>query len=400
MAVLCSVAINDCEKCDTAGETCSKCKDGFYFFESKADGIFDRCVRCDEPGLLIQGENCKRCDAVFPRCQICQENQSSSESPIECKACILGYALREKVGDIYTKCEKCLLGEYEKVTVTGESFCDVCANSIAGCLECTNQGKDCTKCSEATSLFLDENNRNICVDCTEAIYYKKGVKTPQCEGQCCLCTQAIENCLECKGDIHTCSRCHEGYLLHSSKNDGVFDSCVPCKEPHQIRNERQLLTSGLAVCDHCSTKIANCKDCYGNADICLVCNQGFYRTASTPAGNYDSCTPCTQDGFYKQGDSNGLGYCLRCLDLIPGCQSCDGKTCAKCLDPLFLSLPFNESCVECLGQDDSRSIDELSGLAVCNSRPVVNEIIGFVSKDQSMASITLGCSEAGLVSSL
>jgi hypothetical protein len=394
IVVLCSVATPDCDQCEMNGLNCGFCKPGFYVFESKSGTI---CVRCDEPGLLIRGFACQRCAEVFPNCQRCQSNQDSPSKLIICQTCQSGFALRvwSAVESRYQNCETCQMGEFEKVTNTGESFCELCSNAITGCSKCSNGGQDCLVCDASNSLFKNPNGRWSCVNCLLPIYFLKGSKTPDCEGDCCLCTVAIENCLECKGDINTCSKCQEGYLLHSSNNNGVFDTCVPCKEPNQIRNEKQLLTSGLAVCDHCSTRIANCKDCYGNSDHCLMCNHGFYRTASLPGGNYDACTPCTQNGFYPDGEANGLGYCQRCIDIIPGCQSCNGKSCSKCIDPLFLSSPSNDSCIECLGLEDSRNIDEETGLAVCHTRPVAKEIIGFVSKDQSIASLALGCNEAG-----
>ena len=47
---------------------------------------------------------------------------------------------------------------------------------------------------------------------------------------CTLCSNGIDNCLECS-DSQTCNKCHNGYLLNSEKKcDKCIEGCDSCQD--------------------------------------------------------------------------------------------------------------------------------------------------------------------------
>ncbi|KAM8961076.1 proprotein convertase subtilisin/kexin type 5 isoform 1-T1 [Pelodytes ibericus] len=162
-----------CEMCDKKCETCSgptpcdclSCYKNFFLMHSKRQ-CYSSC-----PESYYEDEAQRTCGRCHPTCKTC-----TSYGAFSCISCVWSYQL---TGGICHS--QCLAGEF-KVKEDPDVQCDKCHDS---CVECKGPGPlNCTVCQASMVLYTDESR---CVHCCSA--------KPDDSGECCDCTETLEECV-------------------------------------------------------------------------------------------------------------------------------------------------------------------------------------------------------------
>ncbi len=127
---VCAESINNCQRCSRDGSVCLQCKPTFKLHSNSNNGVFDRCVACD------------------------QANQYVTTS----------------VGDgsgSLKILQKLLINHFFV------DICHYCSESIAFCGECGGNPNKCTKCSEGYLFDTDGNTSDYeqCNRCFEPSFF-------------------------------------------------------------------------------------------------------------------------------------------------------------------------------------------------------------------------------------
>ena len=144
---------SNCVKCDDLLDNCEKC----HFVGN--NGTEAECDQCIDGTYLDSKKKCIECPEITDNqlhCYTCREDESDIK-PENCY-CDSGYGLNE------LSCEKCPIN------------CNKCeyneAESKTECLRCNasyylNSTNQCSKCSQSGCSYcdLDENNKEICLNC-------------------------------------------------------------------------------------------------------------------------------------------------------------------------------------------------------------------------------------------
>lgn len=227
------------------------------------------------------------------------------------------------------------------VVVSG--VCKLCSEVLENCLECST-GPFCTKCYPTYNLYNSNFNTKFtnCLnkDQTNLLFYKKASDGSGIVYNC------ISGCTNCDSP-GTCRRCEEGLFLYNYDNDaeGTYDGCVPCTE----KNQFIAMNTEPATCKSC--RVDNCDNCVqGSEQLCSKCLEGWFLFSSTGTFQYNQCVRNAYVGsayYCPQQVTDGSGVCKSCLK---NCQSCmDGVTCNLCSAGFLLfDADYNgvyESCI-------------------------------------------------------
>jgi hypothetical protein len=118
---------------------------------------------------------------------------------------------------------------------------------VSNCLICSSF-ENCTQCRGGFFLYSSNPNRNGFDKCVEGCDMNSGFLYDSITGGCKLCSSAIKNCKNCLTTF-LCSKCDEGYFLHSSSDSGSYDFCN--KDCPKNRSMRIDPTMGAKICGKC-----------------------------------------------------------------------------------------------------------------------------------------------------
>ena len=217
--------IDNCIICEDA-RTCSKCKEGFFYFQKK-------CVEMPEDMETI--ENCL---------------QYSDQGV--CIKCEYGYGFSQNKKDKCLKIEEEFKNYYTKDNI---SFFP-CSNYNINCSECfynkTEYKVKCTLCKD--NLILLEIGNGQCLNIQEIQQNEKYYLIDETHAK--SCSKVIENCVSCdNGDY--CLQCKPKYEYDSNQNKCV-DPTRKIKEEgsDEINNDNKNKTrkSRISGCDYFFTK--------------------------------------------------------------------------------------------------------------------------------------------------
>ena len=340
-----------CEPCDSSCATC--------------DGLTDDdCTSCFTPYILQTTASGAKCvpppPVCDPTCLTC-----SGTTDKDCISCPEGYQLAfDGSCQPIETCVKWGFSHDESSNVLGAGRCvDDCdcdgtrrCSPTGYCLSCEDLAntypdiyslKDCPVC-DGSCLTCNGPSSSDCTACNDGFFLVNGVCEP--------C--AVPHCLYCVGDVNSCGKCEDGFLL----ND-----VLGCSVPPVVCDKTCLECSGPNA-DEC-TKCAEDAELVNGSCVPINCVAFDYKfdEASSPLGPGRCNDDCECDGTRRCSPDK---YCAECVDLVyeyptvysfsdcpicdKSCLSCDGpsdKDCTSCEDGFVLvdgsCEPCDSSCANC-----------------------------------------------------
>lgn len=292
-----------CLSCDMAGNTCTKCNDGYFRdrFGQCAPCEGNNCIECGSslkcreclpvsfaPGFGLnpagtcqacQNQGCAQCNDNFRDCAICQDGFPNSgvrgfgqSGNGQCKPCAdKNCALCQ---NDYRVCEACFSDGFDNTwfyLTTGDQ-CKEC--TLPGCKTCDSSGDKCLECKEGFAL-----NRGKC----EAL--------PKCRDA---------NCFDCRGDTKSCTACKERFFLSNGMCLPCIGRCAECSGPGTTQCKRCVINWGL---DRSTKTCLRCTNKNEGYSWCSACN-----------GDVSRCTQCWPQEIFRP---DGNGNCVRYRDPEP-----------------------------------------------------------------------------------
>ena len=349
VCLLCSSEISNCATCSDDGLKCLTCEPTYYLFSLQNNGINNACVSCNEDNQYKKTEpangnsgQCDICSNAIDRCLNCRGNSN------KCERCESGFSLWNADSNT-ADFELCVTCTSATLFKSGSpAVCQACSSALLNCHTCSPDGTTCLTCLEGQYLFKSNENGvfDSCIACEEATQYISGLN-------CNRCTQFNSDCVECRGDTATCSKCRSGLYLWDNNNDRITETCDDCSADGRVRTGQ---SDGSGVCRRCNYFVTGCTKCSSDGSSCLECDGGNYPFRSVSgAANNDLCFACDHPSTLIDS-----GSCFHCSEKIPACDVCNGDPvtngCLRCQSNFFLfksseSLPIYDQCVPCTGTD-------------------------------------------------
>jgi hypothetical protein len=280
-----------CSACSNA-TTCSGCKDGFYFGNSKCyqtcpDGTYTNfanwtCVNCDPScKTCTNGSSCSLCNDKFysigsgQLCGACFYNCASCSKAGQCLSCVAGWYL---LGNTCTN--SCPIGYYP------DPVYNVCKSCISPCNTCSSL----TQCIDCAPGYTFDTTAGKCVrtTCTANQYYDLTTnKCINCVAPCATCINAT-----------LCNSCTTGLIYSAGK------CLATCPSATFFRTTD-------STCQPCSKMCASCTNA---TDFCTLCASGTFGYIQ-PQGVENvtrQCVPACPTGMYPEAVTN---LCKTCSDL-------------------------------------------------------------------------------------
>ena len=171
---------------------------------------------------------CVTCSSIDPLCDSCLNNLGN----LTCISCSTGYYPVSNV-------------------------CQLCSTAILGCLDCSDDGSNCTLCDSALNMQVGSGGQCIC----STGYFQNATTLT-----CIACTTIDPLCASCSLILLTpsCSSCSLGYFIQAN-------ACISCAIP----------LIGCTSCDNNSV----CNACDGTnhyqlqVNVC-VCTLGYFSNSS------------------------------------------------------------------------------------------------------------------------
>ncbi|KAK7507523.1 hypothetical protein BaRGS_00001458, partial [Batillaria attramentaria] len=302
-----ATSLGDCEEyCDSGYEkhsngSCVVCSIGYY--KDNTIDNFHNCTRCSNDQYVTPSEG------------------ATSDSDCTVLDCRPGTYIK---GDV---CETCPQGTYQDKSHW--KSCETCPTNTSTRLTGSTDANDCEAYCEAG--YEKKTRASNCEVCPRG-YYKNNVDdvfmdctlcppdyvTPdlgagvgatdisQCNVRNCTPGQYISG--------NNCSACEIGYY----QPDWWQDSCIACV------TDRTTMTTGATNQSQCILSCPPGKENKAGADVCTVCERGFYKDVQAAA----PCSPCA------------VGFTTRITGATAE-SACDLRAC----EPGF--KPRSSGCVEC-----------------------------------------------------
>ncbi|EAR81858.2 zinc finger lsd1 subclass family protein (macronuclear) [Tetrahymena thermophila SB210] len=318
---------------------CLECNDGYFLAKNRCIPCSSSCATCD-----TTGNKCLTCaegyvySSIYNSCQfICNPSCKTClpESPNSCLTCKTGYY---QIGNMCIKCE---------------SPCATCADQSTNCLSCiTNYVYDqitrtCfPQCFPTCSACITPNNNFSCTKCKDGYYLSAF-------NQCLPCSPP---CLTCSINANKCLSCIETYKFDSQFKICMIicdSSCATCTQPLKSTscsscNDQRVLINNQCLpcqppCATCAKTTTNCTSCLQNYTLnpqTNTCKSLCHQNCKTCLHPYSdtSCSSC-YDGYYL----NNINQCLQCQSPCQNCQKV-AIQCKSCIDGYIL----NQSTLECV----------------------------------------------------
>ncbi|XP_056379292.1 proprotein convertase subtilisin/kexin type 5 isoform X1 [Hyla sarda] len=159
----CHMTCNECQGPDSSD--CLSCHNIFFLMRAKKQ-CHSSC-----PEFYYEDHAQKACERCHPTCRTC-----SGSGALSCTSCVSSYQLSGNICN-----SECFAGEF-KLTQDPDAVCEKCHES---CIECKGPGpNNCTVCPASFSVYVDEGR---CVHCCGA--------KPEHTGECCDCSETLEECI-------------------------------------------------------------------------------------------------------------------------------------------------------------------------------------------------------------
>lgn len=367
-----------CGVCKADGKQCEECQIGYT---KQSDGS---ClpVLC-EAGLYLDGDECMECSAVLPHCAQCSDDKTCAVCRGKGRVVKDGMCVCSPGWEENGDSDDCVQIKCSEGFFNNGTGCIGCGDFLTGCLACSAADK-CDVCNEFLGYF--RNEQGVCerISCGQGTYRDKTA--------CLPCANAIENCLNCSENGRECSACKTGTLLSEDKTQCVpiqcaddeyldgndcfscskFENCAACNKDSCIRcgklfnlrdgkcivkicREDEALNKETGICEKCGEgqvpsengcipKICpkgqflqgnDCLPCAkhclrcADASSCRVCDIGYGMVNGTGA-----CERCPVGTFLKGTQ------CLPCSQTMPYCKECaaDGSVCLECEEKARLTV--------------------------------------------------------------
>ena len=314
---LCNKTISNCSKCSLYNNNlslkCDLCEDDYYFLEGKRDKCFTNFA-LEEYYTEDNGISYYPCDSnFFPKCQQCSNNKT------KCKKCINDYYF---IGNNKNKCEYISKNDLNKYFSEDNNISYIlCNSSMESCEQCLN-GNTCIKCSN--NFYFLENIRNKCFKLNLSHYYKEG-----------------EAYFPCNSTISNCDICSNKY------------SCELCSKTfYFLENDRFQCHTGLNLDNYytldngvsyylCSNKLQNCEECF-NDNICTKCFPDYFFKEKDRTRCYLEIELYINKTYYKYNDTTYR----KCSDNILNCETCSNdKECDTCFKGYYFIDDDKTKCI-------------------------------------------------------
>ena len=215
---------------------------------------------------------------------------------------------------------------------------------------------ECTKC-DSTDRFktnLGDDGSNVCRNCNFGTMY-----ATECERTLSYTDYKVNQCDADKGSFPKIDV------------EGWASECTSCNDGTGVQRGE----APNIVCKACGLVYSNCERC--DANECLACATGYFRTILPGKTKYQDCTKCNIPGQTIENTLvvDGTGRCVPTSQVIPNCQLMNGRYCVKCDEKYTLYSSrgdgLSDRCVFCnlpaLYQEDPKKIDGTGQCLECSS---------------------------------
>lgn len=316
----------NCQKCNMAGSRCLICRPGYAFNAAK------QCQRCTD-------RLCSNCGMNRGACVTCRSLPKSDPNSF--------------------------FNAGFPTFINDQGVCRPCNDQRynTGCLSCSTDGKECTKCDDGYyllngvctkcsggSMCKTCTNQGVCTKCkTSAFAPAFGLNAAK---RCVRC--ASPQCVDCNADSTKCRKCANGGVGIGERGFGV-DAAAGCSQCSD------------SLCGFCSTNSAKCWGClsddarlfypyqnaagkctrgtvtgclfYNKDGACRECDEGFIKTGVTCdklpkckdakcadcRGNTSRCRTCIRSNYFSTTQKK----CMTCS--VPRCDKCSNGGRSSCL---------------------------------------------------------------------
>ena len=304
----CDTNISYCLECQNKADSCSKCRDPYFFIETNRT----KCFSTREADLRQyytedNGISYYPCSGAIENCYFCNNKSFCTMCIIDYyffkedrKTCITGLDLTEHYSEDY-----------------GVSYYP-CDTHFPNCRKC-NSRDDCYLCRD--NYIFVRGKRDLCfINDPDRLYNDT-------DGNLYPCFDNLPNCDKCFGDKYVCRNCLPNFYF-------VEDDRTIC---YNISLNEYFTENGGESYKKCSNYIGNCSEC-SNRTTCTRCIQGFYFVGDQKV--------CRNDldlrKYYSEDDGISYWPC----SIMTNCDFCSNKTvCEKCLDNYYLFRTEYDKCV-------------------------------------------------------
>ena len=316
---LCNKTISNCAQCSISDEynnlsiKCNLCEKNYYFIGIKRDECYTN-LPLDEYYTEDGGISFYSCNSnFFPNCERCLNNKT------RCEKCINDYYF---IGDNKNKCEYIPKNEINKYFSENDNISYyLCEEYLEGCEQCLNRNI-CTKC--LNHFYFLEEVKNKCFNLNLSHYYKEGESYYPCN-------TSISNCDICTNKT-ICELCSKNFYF--IEND--WTRCITGKD----LNKYYSLNNGISYI-LCNNTLQNCDECNNNR-ICDKCFPNYYFIDNDRSKCYLEKDITIKKTYYKYNDT----FYQKCSDNILFCETCfNNKECETCFDGYFF---INDDKTQCI----------------------------------------------------
>jgi len=367
--------LGTCDRCEVKIQTCTKCKDPYYYKPATPSDMALGCFTIDNfPAsyginkentafkeiAICSVENCSECTDDSSSCSKCT---GTLLADITAKACIdsvaysgkkhYGYVGSSTSGQVGTctdpncdtcsddnsKCKVCLSGYFLNLAdskcyqnpengygwvLTDGSSTPSAINSCKSTL-CSKCSEDYTKCTECKVPYLLDSAIKTCFETAPPGY---GLKAPGSGSYEIIACDPTKHCSTCAADYTVCDACElcngctERYHFDPTAKKCYLVSDIPDGMGIDTTNKNQDLATcdGSSTCLRCTNDKTKCSVCKNN--LVLYVNGGTCSTADKVPANTGKVTLSSGQSLYSVADCSSKG-CIDCVDDYLICKGCD-----------------------------------------------------------------------------
>jgi len=356
----------NCVKRETIQNTCSECREGYYYNPTTGQCTDSRCEGRICPLSLKQQltpfcdiSNFGRCEACKPGYHLnrhdycvldCPENQCSfpiSDSNFECRDCPISHCKEAHIENSQILCLECHEGfklsnntcvqNCQNLIHFNGKCCSSCpeehffSSELNTCIKCSDNCKSCQSeqvCDSCQEGYIIVNKSCVSIGCVNKKLNSESIECPPCEINCLECQighQRME-CLLCKDNLFlfngTClATCPPGYYPQTHSKE-----CLPFSMRLILKNGTSenltLVEKRPIYLDFTEETIANYKECPENCMACVKQESGEIECRKCKTGWFQLDGACVRNcgSFHTESLENCKlrDVCER----MPACSDC------------------------------------------------------------------------------
>ena len=320
----CIESIPNCKEYDN-NQMCKKCIENFAFKEEERNKCINK-TEFDNYYSKDEGISYFECDGEGEEhIKNCKKCHFNNNTlSLECSECKNSFIILEKERN---QCySKEIMNDNHLYYYLNDTHIKLCSDAINNCLECETDSK-CIKCNN--DYYLKNNDTTKCYNINEINpideYYldENNLTYYSCNNSE---YNSIENCKKCSSK-NTCSLCNEGLTFINRNKTKCFDI-------NELENKYYQDPNDISNYNSCSEININCITC-SSFNNCLSCSNGFglYKDRNT-------CVNISNNKYYRNERDNLYYPCNESL----GCVQCnDFENCISC-DEIEFTL-INNTCL-------------------------------------------------------